>query len=81
MEPNTNRATVLKAAITLHFAYYNFCRVYSSIKTTPAIKAGLTDHVWSVAELIETALKAVPPRPTPLQHRKSFRVIQGDPFD
>jgi hypothetical protein len=48
---------------------------------TPAMALGITDHVWSVAELIETALKAVPtkPTPTPTQRRTSF-VIQGDLF-
>src|SRR5579863_4923292 len=42
----------LKAAVALHFAYYNFCRVHSSLRITPAMEAGLTDHVWSVAELL-----------------------------
>ena len=42
----------LKAAIALHFAYYNFCRVHSSLRVTPAMEAGLTDHVWSIAELL-----------------------------
>jgi len=42
-----------EAAIALFFAYYNFCRAHSTIKTTPAAKAGLTDHVWSMSELIE----------------------------
>jgi transposase-like protein/IS1 family transposase len=42
----------LNAAIALHFAYYNFCRVHSSLRVTPAMEAGLTDHVWTIAELI-----------------------------
>ena len=42
----------LKAAIALHFAYYNFCRVHSSLRVTPAMEAGLSDHVWTIAELI-----------------------------
>lgn len=43
----------------------------------------LTDRVWSIADLIEAALKAVPtkPTPTPAQRRRQFRVIQGDLFD
>ena len=45
----------LKAAVALHFAYYNFCRVHSSLRVTPAMEAGLTDHVWSVAELLRAA--------------------------
>ena len=42
----------LKAAVALHFAYYNFCRVHSSLRVTPAMGAGLTDHVWALGELL-----------------------------
>jgi hypothetical protein len=45
----------LKAAVALHFGYYNFCRVHSSLRVTPAMEAGLTDHVWSIAELLSAA--------------------------
>lgn len=45
----------LKAAIALHFAYYNFCRVHSSLRVTPAMEAGLTDHVWQLDELLLAA--------------------------
>jgi IS1 family transposase len=45
----------LRAAIALHFAYYNFCRVHSSLRVTPAMEAGITDHVWSIAELLGAA--------------------------
>src|ERR1035441_10700619 len=34
----------LKAACALHFAYYNFCRIHSSLRVTPAMEAGITDH-------------------------------------
>jgi transposase-like protein/IS1 family transposase len=42
----------LKMAVALHFAYYNFCRVHSSLRVTPAMEAGITDHVWTIAELL-----------------------------
>ena len=42
----------LTCAVALHFAYYNFVRVHSTLKTTPAVAAGLTDHVWTLRELI-----------------------------
>ncbi len=42
----------LKAAVALHFGYYNFCRVHSSLRVTPAMEAGLADHVWTIAELL-----------------------------
>ncbi len=47
------------AMLGLFFAYYNFARVHGTIKTTPAVAAGLADHVWSVAELLAKAAGAV----------------------
>lgn len=43
----------LKAAVALHFAYYNFCRTHKTIRVTPAMEAGITDHVWTIAELLQ----------------------------
>ena len=40
------------AALALYFAYYNFCRIHSTIRVTPAMEAGITDHIWSLAELL-----------------------------
>jgi IS1 family transposase len=40
------------AAISLYFAFYNFCRVHQTLRVTPAMQAGLTDHVWEVEELV-----------------------------
>jgi len=45
----------LKAALALHFAHYNYCRTHKSIRCTPAMEAGITDRIWSIAELINTA--------------------------
>ena len=42
----------LKAAGALHFAYYNFCRIHQTLRVTPAMEAGLTDHAWKIAELL-----------------------------
>jgi IS1 family transposase len=42
----------LKAALGLYFAWYNFCRVHSTIRVTPAMESGLTDHIWSLNELL-----------------------------
>jgi hypothetical protein len=44
----------LKAAIALHFAYYNFCRVHQTLKRTPCMAFGITDRVWSMAELLNS---------------------------
>ena len=42
----------LEAAYALWFAYYNFCRVHSTLRVTPAMEAGISGHVWTIAELI-----------------------------
>jgi len=39
-------------AISLHFIYYNFCRIHKTLRVTPAMEAGITDHVWSLEEFI-----------------------------
>ena len=40
------------AALGLFFAHYNFCRIHKTIRCTPAMKAGITDRLWSVADLV-----------------------------
>lgn len=42
----------LRAAVALHFAFYNFCRVHRTLRVTPAMEAGLTDHVWDLHKLL-----------------------------
>jgi len=41
-----------EAAIALYFVHYNFARVHQTLRVTPAMEAGLSDHVWSIAEII-----------------------------
>jgi hypothetical protein len=41
-----------KHNIALHFMHYNFCRVHQALRVTPAMEAGLTDHVWELEELV-----------------------------
>jgi transposase-like protein/IS1 family transposase len=42
----------LWAALCLHFAYYNFCKIHRSLRVTPAMQAGITARVWDIAELL-----------------------------
>jgi IS1 family transposase len=42
----------LKAAVALHFAHYNFVRIHSSLRVTPAMEAGVTNHLWSIRDLM-----------------------------
>lgn len=41
-----------EAAIALHYMHYNYCRIHASLRVTPAMEAGISDHVWSVEELV-----------------------------
>jgi hypothetical protein len=40
------------AAIALHYMHYNFCRVHQTLRVTPAMESGISDHVWSINELV-----------------------------
>jgi IS1 family transposase len=44
------------AAVALHFAHYNFARIHSSLRVTPAMAAGIVSTVWSMDELLDAAL-------------------------
>jgi hypothetical protein len=41
----------LKYSVVLFIAHFNFCRVHSALKQTPAMNAELTNHVWTIQEL------------------------------
>ena len=67
-----------RAAIALHFAFYHFCRVHESLRVTPAMEMQLTNHIWSVGELIEMAQESPEPDPLPaVAWQPRLRVIQG----
>lgn len=42
----------LEHAVALHFMYYNFCRIHQTLRITPTMEAGVTDHVWDIDEVI-----------------------------
>lgn len=39
--------------VALYFMHFNFCRIHKTLRVTPAMEAGLTDHVWSLEELLD----------------------------
>jgi hypothetical protein len=43
--------------LAIHFMHYNFCRSHSTVRVTPAMEAGLTDHVLSLNEIVELITK------------------------
>jgi IS1 family transposase len=38
-------------AVAIHYMHYNFCRIHKTLRVTPAMEAGITDHVWTIEEL------------------------------
>jgi hypothetical protein len=40
------------AAVALGFMYYNFCRIHQTLRVTPAMEAGLSNHAWGLDELV-----------------------------
>ena len=73
----------LAAAVSLHFAHYNLCRPHSSLgkQTTPAMAAGLTDHVWTLHELIGllASAEAVPTKRGRYAKTRENRMVErGD---
>lgn len=39
-------------ALALYFMYYNFARIHSSLRVTPAMQSGIADHVWTLEEIV-----------------------------
>jgi IS1 family transposase len=66
-------------AVSLYVAPSNLCRVHEALRTTPAVALGVTDRAWTIGDLLDAALVAEPPLPTPTapDRRRQFRVIDG----
>ena len=46
-------------AVALHYMYYNFCRVHQTLRVTPAMQGGLSNHIWTIEELVALLPKPV----------------------
>ncbi len=55
----SKKAANHRHSVALHYMFYNFCRVHQTLKVTPAMEAGLTDHVWGLEELCALMPKPV----------------------
>ena len=42
----------LRYSVAIHFMHYNFCRIHQTLRVTPAMEAGIADHVWSLGEVV-----------------------------
>jgi hypothetical protein len=38
--------------IAIHMMHYNFCRIHQTLRVTPAMEAGIADHVWNLEEIV-----------------------------
>ena len=62
----------------MHVGWYNLCRVHEALRCTPAMALGVTDHIWTVDELVRAALEApvpppVAPEPAPMEGMSGAR--------
>jgi hypothetical protein len=42
-------------AVSLFYMHYNFARIHQTLRVTPAMEASVSDHVWSIAEIVSLA--------------------------
>jgi len=49
----SKKAGNLAHSVALHFMYYNFARIHKTLRVTPAMEAGLSEHVWSLEEIVK----------------------------
>jgi hypothetical protein len=59
--------------VALHFSHYNFCRVHLTRRVTPAMEAGLADHIWTLEELCNL----LPALPSPSQRIDKKRLLKA----
>jgi IS1 family transposase len=62
--------------VALHFMYYNFCRIHETLRCTPAMESGLSNHVWSIEELCALLPKPVVSKST-IEHKMILRAIDA----
>ncbi len=67
-----------EAAVSLYVAHYNLCRVHEAHgNMTPGMSLGITDHIWSLGELIDAALAQVPPDLGRRHKKPVLTVVEG----
>ena len=64
-----------EAAIALHYMYYNFARVQQTLRVTPAMEADISDHVWSLEEIVNLLARFLAFAPHPHCSQTAMRVL------
>ncbi len=62
-----------RAAVALWICFYNLCRVHETLRMTPAMALGVTDHIWTIGELIAAALVPTDAPPLPKEPKTTLR--------
>lgn len=62
----------LEHAVSLHFMHYNFARVHKSLRVTPAMAAGISDHIWSIEEICGLVPEPVAKKRGPYKTKKEI---------
>jgi IS1 family transposase len=64
-------------SVALHYMHYNFCRIHKTLRITPAMAAGVTDHVWNVADIV-AIIEAAEPAPAKRgPYKKRAAYVEG----
>lgn len=63
------------AAVALWFMYYNFCRVHQTLRVTPAMESGLSDHVWTIETLCDLVPISAKRTPNKMGHEMTLRAL------
>lgn len=61
--------------VALYTVFYNFCRIHRTLRVTPAMEAGLTDHVWDMEDVVAVMDERAPKPGRPKTYKKT---IQND---
>lgn len=61
----------LEHAVALHFMYYNFGRVHKTLRVTPAMEAGISDHIWTLEEIAGLVPEPIQAKRGPYKKKKS----------
>lgn len=61
----------LEHAVALHFMFYNFGRIHKTLRVTPAMEAGIADHVWTLEEIAGLVKEEEPKKRGPYKKKNS----------
>lgn len=67
----------LEHSVALHFMFYNFARIHKTLRVTPAMEAGLADHVWSIEEIAALIPEPVAKKRGPYKKRAQVAEISN----